>query len=172
MTVPRLTIKDQKVAVAQFREISLPQKIVEIILPLISLWNLFSYLVMSNCLQPHEMQHTRLPYPSPSPKVCSNSCPVSKLCHSTICCPLIFLSSKFPRIRVFSNALHNRWPKYWNFSISPSNEYSGLISLGLTGLILLSKRLLQYHSSKASFLWSSAILLSNSHIHTWLLEKP
>ena len=75
------------------------------------------------------------------------------------------------------SALHIRWPKYWSFSfsISPSNEYSGLISLGLTGLISLqskglSKSLLQHHSSKASILQHSA-LWSNSHIHTWLLEK-
>ena len=67
--------------------------------------------------------------------------------HLFLCCPLLCLPSIFPNIRVFSNessALHIRWPKYWsfNFSIIPSNEYSGLIPLGLTGLIsLLSKGL-------------------------------
>ena len=66
--------------------------------------------------------------------------------HLILCHPLLLLSSIFPSIRVFSNesALHIRWPKYWsfNFSVSPSNGYSGLISLGLTGLIsLLSKGL-------------------------------
>ena len=64
--------------------------------------------------------------------------------HLILCCPLLHLPSIFTSIRIFSSelALHIRWPKYWNFSfsISPSNEYSGLISLGLTGLIsLLSK---------------------------------
>ena len=66
--------------------------------------------------------------------------------HLILCHPLLFLTSIFPSIRVFSNesALHIRWPEYWSlsFSISPSNECSGLISLGLSGLIfLLSKRL-------------------------------
>ena len=80
--------------------------------------------------------------------------------HLILCCPLLLLPSIFPSIRVFSNesVLHIRWPKYWsfNFSISPFNEYSGLISLGLIGLILLQfKRLsslLQRHNSKASIL--------------------
>ena len=83
--------------------------------------------------------------------------------HLILCCLLLLLPSIFPSIRVFSNqlALHIRWPKYGNFSfsISPSNEYSGLIPLGLTGLTsLLSKglsSLLQHHSSKASILWCS-----------------
>ena len=75
--------------------------------------------------------------------------------HLILCCPLLLLPSIFPSIRVFSNelALHIRWPKYWSFSfsISPSNEYSGLISFGLTGLISLQskrlpKRLFQHHS--------------------------
>ena len=66
--------------------------------------------------------------------------------HLILCCPLLLLPSIFPSIRVFSNesVLHTRWPKFWcfSFNISPSNEYSGLISLGLSGLIsLLSKGL-------------------------------
>ena len=76
-----------------------------------------------------------LPCPSPSPGACSNSSPLSQWCHSTISssvCPLLLLPSIFPSIRVFSNesALRIRWPKYWSFSfsLSPSNEYSGLIS--------------------------------------------
>ena len=64
--------------------------------------------------------------------------------HLIHCCPLLFLPSVFPCIKVFSSesVLHIRWPKYWSFSfsISPSNEYSGLISLGLTGLISLQSR--------------------------------
>ena len=85
--------------------------------------------------------------------------------HLILCHPLLLLLSIFPSIRVFSNEsdLRIRWPKYWSFSfsISFSNEYSGLISLGLTGLISLqskelSKSLLQHHSSKPSILRRSA----------------
>ena len=78
--------------------------------------------------------------------------------HFILYCPLLFLPSTFPSIRVFSNesALYIRWPKYWSFSISPSNEYSGLISFRLTGWISLQSKglssLLQHHSSKASIL--------------------
>ena len=90
--------------------------------------------------------------------------------HLTLCRPLLFLPSIFPRIRVFSNesALCIRWPKYWSFSfsISPSNKCSGLISCRIVWFDLLAvqgtlKSLLQHHSSKASILWCS-----DSHIHT------
>ena len=79
------------------------------------------------------VQHARLPCPPPSPRVCSNSCPLSRRCHPTIssCCPLL-LPSVFPSMRVFSNEsapLCIRWPKYWSFSISLSNENSGLICI-------------------------------------------
>ena len=105
---------------------------------------------------------------SPTPRACSNSCPSSWWCHPTIsssCCPLFLLPSIFPSIRVFSNesALCIRWPKYqsFTFSISPSNEYSGLISFRMDWLDLFAvqgtlKSLLQYHSSKASILWCSS----------------
>ena len=82
-----------------------------------------------------------------------------------ILCYLLLLPSIFPSIRVFSNvsAFHNRWPNYWSFSfsISSSNEYSGLISFRMDWLDLLAvqgtlKSLLQHHSSKASILWCSA----------------
>ena len=84
--------------------------------------------------------------------------------HLILCRPLLFLSSIFPSIRVFSNesVLHIRWPKYWSFSfsISPSNEHSGLISFRMDWLDLLAvqgtlKSLLQHHSSKPSVLWRS-----------------
>ena len=84
------------------------------------------------------------------------------------CCPLLLPSSIFPSIRVFSkeSVLHIRWPKYWSFSfrISPSNEYSGLISFGMDWLDLLAvqgtlKSLLQHHSSKASILWHSTFFI-------------
>jgi len=96
--------------------------------------------------------------------------------HLILCCPLLLLPSIFPRIRVLSSesALCIRWSKFWSFSfsISPSDEYSGLIPLGLTGWIsFLSKSLLQRHSSKAFFDTHSS-LWSSSHIRTRLLEKP
>ena len=77
-----------------------------------------------------------------------------------LCCPLLLLPSIFPSIRVFSNelALHIKWPKYWSFSISPSNKYSGLISFKINCFDLLAiqttlKSLLQHHSLKASILF-------------------
>ena len=88
--------------------------------------------------------------------------------HLVLCCPLVLLPWTFPSIRVFSNesVLHARWPKYWSFSfsISPSNEYSGLISSRMDRLDLLAvqgtlKSLLQHHSSKASILWRSAFFI-------------
>ena len=89
--------------------------------------------------------------------------------HLVLCRPLL-LSSIFPSIRVFSNesALHIRWPKYWSFSISPFNEYSGLISFRIDWFDLLAvqgtlKSLLQHHSSKASILQHSAFMIQLSH---------
>ena len=86
--------------------------------------------------------------------------------HLTFCHPLLLLPSIFPSIRVFSNksALHIRWPKDWSFSISPSSEYSGLISFRIDWIDLLAvqgtlKSLLQHHSSKASILWHSAFFM-------------
>ena len=88
--------------------------------------------------------------------------------HFILCHHLLLLPSILPSIRVFSSesALHIRWPKYWSFSfsISPSNEYSGLISLKMNWLDLLAvqgalKSLLQHHSSKASILWRSAFFM-------------
>ena len=88
--------------------------------------------------------------------------------HLILCHPLLLLPSIFPSTRVLSNesVLHIRWPKYWSFSfsISPSNEYSGLLSVKMDWLALLAvqgtlKSLLQHHSSKASILWHSAIFI-------------
>ena len=88
--------------------------------------------------------------------------------HLILCRPLLLPPSIFLSIRVFSNesALSIRWPKYWSFSfsISPSNEYSGLISLRIDWLDLLAvqgtlKSLLQYHSSKASIIWHSTLFI-------------
>ena len=86
--------------------------------------------------------------------------------HLILCHFLLFPPSIFPSIRVFSNesVLYIRWPKYWSFSINPSNEYSGLIAFRMDWLDLLAvqeflKSLLQHHSSKALILWSSAFFI-------------
>ena len=96
---------------------------------------LFSHSVLSNPLRPHALHHARLPCPSLSPRARSNACPSSWWCHLTTSSSITPFSScpqSFPSIRVFSNesALRIKWPNYWilSFSISPSNEYSGLIS--------------------------------------------
>ena len=100
--------------------------------------------------------------------------------HLILCRPLLLPPSIFPNIRVFSNesVLRIRWPKYWSFSfnISPSNEYSGLISFRMDWLDLLAvqgtlKSLLQHHSSKASILWHWAFFIVQLS-HPWPLEKP
>ena len=98
--------------------------------------------------------------------------------HLILCCPLLLLPSFFPSIRIFSSepALHTMWPKYWSFSfsISPSNEYLGLISFRIDWFDLLAvqrtlKSILQRHSSKASVLQCSAffmVQLSHPHMTT------
>ena len=121
-------------------------------------------------LWPHGLQHARLSYPSPTPGAYSNSCPSSQWCHPTISSSVVHFSSRlqsFPA-SVSSNesALHIRWPKYWSFrfTISPSNEYSGLISFRIDWYDLFAvqgtlKSLLQHHSLKASILWHSAFFM-------------
>ena len=91
--------------------------------------------------------------------------------HLILCHPLLLLPSIFPNIRVFPNdsALHIRWPKIWSFSISPSHEYSGLISFTIDWFDLFAvqgtlKSLLQHHSSKASILLCSAFMVQLSHL--------
>ena len=84
----------------------------------------FGCSVMSDSLQPHGLQQSRLPCPSPTPRACS--CPSMPSNHLILCRPLLLLPSIFPSIRVFSNesVIHIRWPKYWSFSFSiiPSND--------------------------------------------------
>ena len=102
--------------------------------------------------------------------------------HLNLCHPLLLPPSIFPSIRVFSNesVLLISWPKYWSFSfsISPSHEYSGLISFRMDWLDLLAgqgtvKSLLQHHSSKASILWHSAFFTGQlSHPYMTTMEKP
>ena len=145
---------------------------------------LFSLSIVSDSLWPHRLQNARLPCPSLSPGVCSNSCLLSWWCHPTISSSVAFSSclQSFSAAGSFPSELvvHIRWPKNRSFSlsISPSNEYSELISLGLTGLnSLLSKGLSRVLSSTT--IWSHRLLGAqpslwfNSHVHTWLLlEKP
>ena len=144
----------------------------------------FSCLVMSDPLPPYGLQRAGPPCPSPTLGVHPNSCPLSQWCHPSIhlilCHPLLLLPSIFHSTGVFLNelVLHIKWPKYWSssFSISPSNEHSGMISLRMDWLDLLAvqgtlKSLLQHHSSKASILPCSAFFIFQ-HIHTWPLEKP
>ena len=93
--------------------------------------------------------------------------------HLSLCCPLLFLPSIFPNIRIFSNktTLSIRWPKCWSFSIGPSNEYSGLISFSIDWSDLLAvqgtlKSSLQHHSSKASILQHSTFFMVQlSHLY-------
>ena len=101
--------------------------------------------------------------------------------HLTLCCPLLLLPSIFPSIRVFSSesVLHVRWPNHCNFSfsISLSNEYSGLISFRIHWFDLLAVQGLSRVFSNATvqkhqFFGAQLSLESNSHIHSWLLEKP
>ena len=126
--------------------------------------------VVSNSLQTHGLQHTRLPCPSRTPSLLKLMSIESVMPsnHLILCRPLLFLPSIFPSIRVFSNesALHIRWPKFWSFSfsISPSNEYSGLLSFRMDWLDLLAvqgtlKSLLQHYSSKAPILQRSAFFI-------------
>ena len=123
---------------------------------------------MSDSLQPHGLQHSRLPCPSPTPRVYSRSCPLSQRCHPTTSSAVIPFSShlqSFPASGSFlvSQFFASRWPKFWafSFSISPSNEYSGLIFFRINWLDLLAfqgtlESLFQHHSSKASILQRSA----------------
>ena len=124
------------------------------------------------CLWLHGLLHTRPPCPSLSPRVCSNSYPLSLWCYPTVLSSihrsLLLLSSIFPRIRVFSNelSLHIKCPKYWSFSfsISPSNDSSGLISFRIDWFDLLAihrtlKSLLQHYNSKELVLWCSAFFM-------------
>ena len=121
---------------------------------------LFSHSVMSDSLWPHGMQHTRLPGPSLSPRICSNSCPLSQWGHPTISSFVTTFSalnlSQHQGLFQWVGSLH-QWPKYWSFtfSISHSKEYSVWISFRIDWFDLLAvqgtfKSLLQHQSSKAS----------------------
>ena len=115
------------------------------------------------------MQHARLPCPITNSQNLLRLMSIESVMpsnHLILCRPLLLLPSIFLSIRVFSNesVLCNRWPKYWCFSISPSNEYSGLISFRFDWFDLLAvqgtlRSLLQHCNLKASFLWCSAFFM-------------
>ena len=145
---------------------------------------MFSCSVVSDSLWPHELQHTRPPCPSPTPRVYSNSCPLSRWCHPAISSSVVPFSScpqslpasgSFPVSQLFASSgpsfsfsispsneqlFASSGPSF-SFSISPSNEHPGLISFRMDWLDLLAvqgtlKSLLQHHSSKTSIFWCSA----------------
>ena len=140
---------------------------------------------MYDSLQPCGLQHSRLLCHTLSPRVCSNSCPLSKWCYliiSSSASPSP-LPQSFPMSGSFPNelALCFRWPKYQSFSISPSNEYSGLVSFRIDWFDLLVlqgtlKSLLQHHNSKATILQClpfymvqlSHLYMTTSHIWTFI----
>ena len=146
--------------------------------------------VMSDSLQSHGLQHTRLPCPSPSLGVYSNSCPLSWWCYPTISSSVTPFSShlqSFPASGSSNESVLNiRWPQYWSFSfnLSPSNEHSGLISFRMDWLDLLAvqgtlKSLLQHHSSKPSTLQlSTCFIVQLAHPYTttekniYWLDRP
>ena len=133
---------------------------------------------MSDYLWPHELHHTRLPCPSLSSRVCSNSCPLNQWHHTNISSSVALTSSclqSFPASQSFpmSQLCHMGWPKYWSFSFSnsPFSKYSGLISFRIDWFDLLpvqgTLKSLQHHSSKASVVWCSAVLMVQfSHPYT------
>ena len=143
---------------------------------------LLSHSVVSNSLGPCGLQHTSLPCPSLSPGVCSNSCPLNQWCHPTVssCHPLLLLPSNFPSIRSFPMS---RLSMSGNQSIRTSASelvhtmnIQSWFPLGLTCLIsLLPKGLSRVFSGtivrKHQFFCAQPSLWSNSHVHTWLLEK-
>ena len=129
----------------------------------------FSRSAVSDSLTPHGLQHNRPPCQSPTPGVYSNSCPSSQYCHPTISSAVLPFYSHLESFLVswfFSNesVLRIRWLKYWSFSfsISPSNEYSGLISFRMDWFDLLAvqgtlKSLLQHHSINSKSINSSVL---------------
>ena len=144
----------------------------------------FSRSVMSDSLQPNKLQHASPPCPSPTPGVYSNSFPLSRWCHPAISSSVVPFSScpqSLPASWSFpmSQPLRMRWPKYWSFSfsISPSNEHPGLISFRIDWLDLLAvqgvlKTIPNTTVEKHKFFVTQLSSNSNSHTHTWPLEKP
>ena len=145
-----------------------------------------SHSIMSDSLRPNGLQHARPPCPSLASGVYSNSCPLSQWCHPTISSSVIPFSSCFQSFQAsgsfqMSQFFAFRWPRCssYSFSISLSNEYSGLVSFRMDWFDMLSvqgtfKSLLQHHSSKASILQRSAffiVQLSHPYMTTGYLPK-
>ena len=128
---------------------------------------------MSDSLRPHELQHARPRCPSPAPGVYPSLCPSSRWCHPAISSSVIPFSSCLQSFLASGSFPMSQRPKYWSFSfsISPSNEYSGLISFRMDWFDLLAvqgtlKSLLQHHTLKASILWHSAFFMVQfSHLY-------
>ena len=147
-------------------------------------WLLFSHSVISDSLQPHGLQHTMLPCPSPSPVACSNSCPLSRWCFPTISSSVIPFSSclqsfpesgSFPMSQFFTSGGQSIGASA-SVSVLQMNIQDWFL-LGLTGLMFLqSKGLSRVFSNTTvqnhQFFGSQLSLQSNCHIHTWLLGKP
>ena len=147
------------------------------------LLSLFSHSVVSSSLQPHELQHTRLPCPSPSHGACSDSCPLSQWCHAIILSSVVPFSCCLKSFPASGSFLMSQLLVSGGQSIGASASASvppmniqGWSPLGSTGLILWSKGLSRVFSNttvqKHQFFGTQPSLWSNSHIHTWLLEKP
>ena len=141
---------------------------------------LFIHWVVTSSLRPHGLQHSRLPCPSLSPRVCSKSCPLSWWCRPTVStsiapftvCPQSFPESgSFPMI-----GSSHHVAKYWSFTFSPSKEFQGWFLIGSTGLMSLqptglSRVFSRTTIQKQQFFGNQPSLWSNSHIHTRLLKK-
>ena len=131
-------------------------------------------------LGPHGLQHSRLPCPSSSPRVCLSSCPLHLWYDPTISSSVSLFSFCLQFSPASGSDVWIRWPKYWsfNFRISPSNEYSGLISFKIDwfDLLAVSGELSRVFSSttirKQQFFGALPSLWSSSHNHMWLLERP
>ena len=138
----------------------------------------FSHSVVSDSWQSHRLQNARLPCPSPTPGACSNSCPSSQSAHPTISSSVVPFSSRLQSFPALGSFLMSQFFESGGqrigasaFSISPSNEHSGLISFRMDWLDLLAgqgtlKSLLQHHSSKASILQHSAFFIVQLSLRT------
>ena len=139
---------------------------------------------MSDSVWPHELQHARPPCPSQNPQVYPNPCPSSRWCHPAITSSVVPFSScpqsfpalgSFPMSQLFASGGQSMGS--FSFNISPSNEHPGMISFRMDWLDLLAVQGLSRVFSnttvqKHQFFGAQLSLQSNSHIHTWLLEKP
>ena len=139
----------------------------------------FSHSIISDSLGPHGLQHTRLPYPSPTPRdYLPKGMSIESMMpsnHLTFCRPLLLPPSIFPSIFSNESVLPIRWPKYWsfNFSISPSNEHPGLISFRMDWLDLLSVQgTLKSPTSQFKRINSSALSFLHSPTLTSIQGKP